>query len=102
MSSCIKDIYDYDLVKKCSRCGIISLKSNFHKNKNMNDGFQPYCKSCKKKYYLENRLLDKHKCYNKENRDRIKEYQMKNHDKIKKYNKQFFQQTKKKINEARR
>ena len=49
MSTCIKNLYDYDLVKKCSKCGIISLKSNFFKNKNMNDGFQPYCKSCKKK-----------------------------------------------------
>ena len=70
----------------------------------MNDGFQPYCKSCIKKYCLENRdrLLDKHKCYNKENRDRIKEYQMKNHDKIKIYNKQYFQQNKKKIIETRR
>ena len=32
MSNCIKDLYDYDLFKKCCRCGIISLKSNFHKN----------------------------------------------------------------------
>ena len=69
----------------------------------MNDGFQPYCKSCIKKYYIENRdrLLDKRKCYNKENRDRIKEYQMKNHDKNKNYNKQYFQQNKKKFNETR-
>ena len=86
MRNCIKDLSDYDSVKKCSKCAIISLKSNFHKNKSMKDGFQQYCKSCIKKYYLENRdrLLDKHKCYNKENRDRIKEYQMKNQDKIKK------------------
>ena len=104
MSNCIKDLYDYELVKKCLKCGNISLKSNFHKNKNTNDGFQPYCKSCIKKYYLENRdrLLDKHKCYNKENRGRIKEYQMKNHDRIKNYNKQYFKQNKKKINETRR
>ena len=82
MSNCIKDLYDYDLIKKRSKCGIISLKSNFNKNKNMNDGFQPYCKSCIKKYYLENRdrLLDKHKCSNQENRDRVKKYQMKNYD----------------------
>ena len=30
MSSCIKELYDYDLVKKCSNCENISLKSNFH------------------------------------------------------------------------
>ena len=34
MSNCIKDLYDYDLVKKCLKCGTISLKSNFQKNKN--------------------------------------------------------------------
>ena len=58
MSNCIKDLYDYDLVKKCSRCKIISLKSNFHKNKNMNDGLQTHCISCvkqkQKQYYNEN------------------------------------------------
>ena len=31
MSNCIKDLYDYDLIKKCSKCGIVSLKKNFHK-----------------------------------------------------------------------
>ena len=34
MTTCIKDLMDYDLVKKCSKCGNISLRSNFHKNKN--------------------------------------------------------------------
>ena len=33
MSNCIKDLYDYDLVKKCCRCKSICLKSNFHKSK---------------------------------------------------------------------
>ena len=31
MSNCIKDLYEYDLVKKCSKCEIVKLKSNFHK-----------------------------------------------------------------------
>ena len=48
MSNCIKDLYDYDLVKKCSKCENILLKSNFHKNKNMKDGFHSDCISCKK------------------------------------------------------
>ena len=39
MSSCIKDLYDYELIKKCCRCQNISLKSNFHKNKKSKDGF---------------------------------------------------------------
>ena len=31
MSSCVKDLYDYDFYKKCYKCGKISFKSNFHK-----------------------------------------------------------------------
>ena len=83
MSSCIKDLYDYDLIKKCSKCGIISLKSNFHRNKNMNDGLSPHCKICKnhynKNYYVANqdRLLNKQKLYNKENRDKINTWRSK-------------------------
>ena len=36
MSNCIKDLYDYDLVKKCRVCEYISLKSSFNKIKNLN------------------------------------------------------------------
>ena len=32
MSGCIKDLYDYDLVRKCCRCKLICLKSNFYKS----------------------------------------------------------------------
>ena len=46
MSNCIKDFYDYDLIQKCSKCGIISLKSNFHKDKNMRDGLNTNYKNC--------------------------------------------------------
>ena len=44
MSNCIREIFDYDLVKKCCRCEIISLKSNFHKNKKSSDGLNSICK----------------------------------------------------------
>ena len=43
MSICIKDLFDYDLVKKCCRCKIFLLKSNFHKNKNRKDGLHSQC-----------------------------------------------------------
>ena len=49
MSNCIKDLYDYDLVKKCCRCKLIFLKSIFYKSKNMSDGLHPQCKFCAKK-----------------------------------------------------
>ena len=73
MSSCIKDLFDYDLVKKCSKCGIVSLKSNSHKRSESNDGFQLKCKFCTKKYYVDNQdlLLNKQKLYNKQNREKI-------------------------------
>ena len=97
MSNCIKYLYDYDLVKKCSKCGIIKLKSNFHKDKNRKDGLQAYCLSCrmhyynenrdqiieyKKKYYLDNRdqIIENRKIYIKQNRDKIKFYKKNRRD----------------------
>ena len=73
MSNCIKDLYDYGLVKKCSKCGIIALKSNFYKDITKNDGYRPSCKFCSKKYYYNNqtRILNNHKIYNKNNRSKI-------------------------------
>ena len=63
MSGCIKDLYDYELVKKCSRCVIISLKSNFHRQSKSKNGLQPQCKRCLKlhrgKYYEKNYGLEK-------------------------------------------
>ena len=39
MSNCIKELKDYEFsLKKCSKCGNISLKSNFHKQSSTYDG----------------------------------------------------------------
>ena len=54
MSSCIKDLYDYDLVKKCRLCKNNSLKSNFFKNKTKRDGNASQCIACRNQYYNEN------------------------------------------------
>ena len=78
MSNSIKELYDYELVKKCGRCKLICLNSNLYKNENMSDGLHPRCKFRAKKYYNENR--DEVKQYYLDNRDRIKKYQLKNHD----------------------
>ena len=74
MSNCIKDLYDYDLIKKCCRCGIISMKSNFHKNKKSKDELSSVCKGCMKDYYLNNsiKLIQKQKDYYQKNHDRKK------------------------------
>ena len=73
MSTCIKDLFDYELVKKCSKCGIVKLKSNFHKRSKSSDGLQPQCKNC---------ILQKQKQYDIENRDKKREYQLKNREQI--------------------
>ena len=73
MSTCIKDLFDYELVKKCSKCGIVKLKSNFHKRSKSSDGLQPQCKNC---------ILQKQKQYDIENRDKKREYQLKNRKQI--------------------
>ena len=51
MSNCIKDLFDYNLVKKCCRCKNILLKSNFNKNKTKRDGVQSICITCFKQYH---------------------------------------------------
>ena len=70
MSNCIKDLYDYDLIKKCSKCAIISLKSNFHKDITKNEGYRSSCKRCTNQYYYnnQNQILDNQKIYIKNNR----------------------------------
>ena len=77
MSACIKDLYDYDLIKKCSECGIVKLKSNFHKRLKSSDGLRSNCKFC---------VIQRQRIYDSENRERIinrnKDYRLKNHDKI--------------------
>ena len=61
MSNCIKDLNNYNLMKKCSKCGNISLKSNFHKNKKSKDGLFLQSKSC---------VIQKQKINDSENRER--------------------------------
>ena len=84
MSNCIKDLLDYDLVKKFNKCRVILLKTNFHKDNTRNDGLYNQCKVSRKDYYMKNsiKLIQKQKDYYLDNRDRIKEYQIKNHERI--------------------
>ena len=67
---------DVDL-KKCSRCKMISPKSNFVKDITKKDGYRPSCKICCQKYYYnnQNRILNNHKIYNKNNRSKINAYE---------------------------
>ena len=80
MSICNKDLYDRNSAENCSKCGIITLKNKFHKNKLKNNKLDLMCIFYEQKSCFENR--DRIKDYFLENRDRIKEYQLKNHYKI--------------------
>ena len=66
-----------DDMKKCSKCKTIYSKCNFHKDITKSDGYRPCCKFCSKKYsqkyYYDNqdRLLNKQKLYDKQNRAKI-------------------------------
>ena len=42
---------DEDL-KRCSRCGDVSLKSNFNKDRKSKGGLRPHCIDCRQKIYL--------------------------------------------------
>ena len=84
MSSYFKDLYDYDLVKKCCRCGSFSLKSNFRKKFKSKDGLDPRCRLCRIQYY--DQSLTKVKEYHSDKRDQIlmnqKFFYSENYDKI--------------------
>ena len=43
-----------DLIKRCSRCGNISLKSNFHKKLSSRNGLNTNCNVCRKLYLIKN------------------------------------------------
>ena len=91
------------MVKNCYKCGIILLKSNFHKDKTKNGGLHPQCKLGRKKYYVDkkDRSLNKQKLYTRENRDQIIDYQKtyneENRDQIVKYRKIYIEQNRVKI-----
>ena len=59
MSNCIEDLYDCNLIKKCSKFGIIPLKINFHKNKLTKSGVRSECITCRRNYYKENQEQSK-------------------------------------------
>ena len=79
MSNCIKELYDYHLFKRCSKCGIISVKSNFHKNKNRKDGLKSRCKFCMNEYYVKNndKIILKTRDWSKNNPEKVKQNQKK-------------------------
>ena len=64
-------------VKKCSKCKLFFSKSDFPKDITRNDGYRSSCKRCTNQYYYDNqnRILDNHKFYIKNNRSKINAYE---------------------------
>ena len=52
--------------KKCSKCEMDCLKSNFHERLGSKDGLKSICKNCVKKYYLDDydKIIQKTKDWN--------------------------------------
>ena len=80
MSTCTKDLFDFDLIKKCRVCKFFSFKSNFRKNTKSEGGLQSEAKVFKN---------DHNKNYFKKSRDseleRCRKYKFLNREKSNKY-----------------
>ena len=68
-------IFGVHMLKYCSHCKRELPIEKFGKNRSEKDGFQRWCKECKKAYYEENKveILSKNLEYRKKNADKIKE-----------------------------
>ena len=111
MSSSIKDLLNYNLVKKCNKCGIVQIITNFYFRKDT----QRYGYECKSYRYERDKINKENKReeikvylknYRQLNKERLslkqKEYNERNKEKIKEYGKNYFQTNKKEIIEKRR
>jgi hypothetical protein len=64
-------------MKTCSKCKLIKPLNDFSKNKSSNDGFQHYCKECKKIIDISYRNKNKdkikinHKLHREQNKDKV-------------------------------
>lgn len=99
---------DQERLKKCPKCKKIKDRSEFHKNKQSNDGLYAYCKDCNKKkradWYAKNGdiVLQKAKTYRIENNEEVtkmhRELYQKNRESRRISAKKFYDKNKDKIN----
>lgn len=63
-------------MKKCSKCGEIKDLSSFYECKRVKSGLRSSCKSCEKKYYLDNRddIIKYQEDYRKNNKEKIEKW----------------------------
>ena len=99
-------------MKECCKCGVSKPLSEFPPRKNSIDGYQNFCKECKKKYDKEYQIKNKErtqaqrKRYREENHDKIRKqdnlYKLKNKEVLKKKNKEYRDKNKEKRNKYNR
>lgn len=63
-------------MKECSKCKEVKDFSNFYKSKRKKSGFSSACKSCERKYVIENRenISNYKKEYRKNNKEKIEKW----------------------------
>ena len=96
-------------MKKCTKCGIEKLLSEFHKDKTLKDGHRSECKTCRSQqgvlYRQENKekIAKKKALYRQQNKEKIAEwnarYRQQNKEKIAEYQARYHQENKEKIHE---
>ena len=88
MSSCIKDLFEYDLVKICCKCEKICLKNKFYGNNKTREEYKLQWLSCGRNFDYENRerMIINQKKNNFENRGHRKKHHPENKEKIIKHN----------------
>jgi hypothetical protein len=103
-----------EMVKKCSKCEIEKIYSEFYKDKRAKDGLMSWCKCCVKKYRQDNRervieygkqhyqenkehLIERKKQYYQENKEYYKQYRQDNRERINGHSKQYRQENKERV-----
>ncbi len=89
--------------KKCTKCGIETPLTEFHKRKASKDGYRSGCKACLSQYRAQNkeRKAEYDAQYRAQNKEKIAQYYAKNREKLNEYSAQYRAQNKEKIAEYR-
>lgn len=96
-----------ELTKICHKCNKEKSLSNYYKHPTSKNGYVSHCKACHKKYYTnyyeknKDKIKQKSKIYNHNNKENIKKYIKENEDTIKTRSKEYYENNKEKFKEYR-
>jgi hypothetical protein len=89
--------------KVCSKCKLVKKVSEFHKQKDKQDGYRSHCKSCRIQTFKDNeeQLIKRRKELRQQNKDkinkRVREHYAKNIDIIRQKSKEYYQKNKERL-----